>query len=167
MKKMFIREPLWFVIAMAIPVVTGLISAVLTKTAMVQYASFRKPPLSPPGWLFPVVWTILYLMMGLASYYIIMSDADGIQKADALFIYGLQLVFNFVWSILFFNYGSYLLAFAWLMVMWVLEIAAAVLFYRIMTGAGLLLIPYILWTAFAAYLNLATYIMSRTPAPLA
>ena len=166
MKRVLIREPLWFAIALAIPVITGLISGALTKTAMVQYASFRKPPLSPPGWLFPVVWTILYLMMGLASYFIITANKDGLLKADALLIYGLQLVLNFAWSIIFFNFGSYLLAFVWLMVMWVLEIVAAVLFYRIVRGAGLLLIPYILWTTFAAYLNLATYIMSRTPAPL-
>ena len=167
MKRILIREPLWFAVSLAIPVITGLISGALTKNAMVQYASFQKPPLSPPGWLFPVVWTILYLMMGLASYFIITAETDGMRNVTALFVYGLQLVFNFVWSIIFFNLGEYLFAFVWLMGMWVLEIVAAILFYRIIRGAGLLLIPYILWTTFAAYLNLATYIMSRTPAPLA
>ena len=166
MKRVLIREPFWFAIALAIPVVTGLVSGVLTKNAMIQYATFQKPPLSPPGWLFPVVWTVLYLVMGLASYFVITANADGIKKADALLFYGLQLCFNFVWSLIFFNFGQYLLSFVWLMILWVLEIVTAVLFYRIVRGAGLLLIPYILWTTFAAYLNLATYLMSRTPAPL-
>ena len=112
MKKLMIRDPVWFLICLILPVLVGAISGLLTKTAMVQYASFRKPPLSPPGWLFPVAWTILYLLMGYASYRIITADHAGmVPRLNAMTVYLLQLIFNFAWSVIFFNFGNYLVAF--------------------------------------------------------
>lgn len=152
--------------ALAIPLLVGWFSSFLTSDAMKQYQSFSKPLLSPPGWLFPVVWTILYLMMGLASYYVVTSATEKEERWKALAFYGGQLALNFFWSILFFHYQSYLLAFFWLIALWVTVLLTAIRFYRIHKLSGFLLIPYILWLTFAGYLNFAVYQLSQTPAPV-
>lgn len=158
-KRVGIR-PLMFVCALVIPLATGGLSSFLTSDAVTQYAMMEKPALSPPGILFPVVWTVLYLMMGIASYFIFISKADGMTRFNALYTYFGQLAMNFCWSIFFFNLGSYLFSFIWLLTMWVLIILCTLQFYRINRAAGLLMVPYLLWTTFAAYLNLAVYILS-------
>lgn len=157
MKKISI---LTLLIALFIPLVIGGISAALSSQGMATYGSMSKPPLSPPAWVFSVAWTILYIMMGLASYFIIVSEADNRDKAMALIIYGIQLAMNFMWSIMFFNWGYYLFAFMWLMIMWCIVILCAVRFYSINRGATYLFIPYIMWLTFAAYLNMGAYILS-------
>lgn len=146
-------------IAMFIPLLVGGISATISVQGMNMYAGMNKPPLSPPAWVFSVAWTILYLMMGLASYFIIVSENDG-GKVMAFALYAAQLAMNFMWSIIFFNMGNYLLAFVWLMIMWVVVIICAARFYSISRMATYLFIPYILWLTFAAYLNLGAYILS-------
>ncbi|MBQ0028599.1 MAG: tryptophan-rich sensory protein [Lachnospiraceae bacterium] len=157
MKKISI---LTLLIALFIPLVIGGISAALSSQGMATYGSMSKPPLSPPAWVFSVAWTILYIMMGLASYFIIVSEADNRDKAMALIIYGIQLAMNFMWSIMFFNWGYYLFAFMWLMIMWCIVILCAVRFYSINRVATYLFIPYIMWLTFAAYLNMGAYILS-------
>lgn len=157
MKKISI---LTLLIALFIPLVIGGISAALSSQGMATYGSMCKPPLSPPAWVFSVAWTILYIMMGLASYFIIVSEADNRDKAMALIIYGIQLAMNFMWSIMFFNWGYYLFAFMWLMIMWCIVILCAVRFYSINRVATYLFIPYIMWLTFAAYLNMGAYILS-------
>lgn len=153
-------------ITIAIPLCIGALSAMLTGDMMKEYFFLNKPPLSPPGWAFPIVWTVLYVMMGLASYLVITSGADRALIVKALVFYGIQLALNFFWSILFFNYSLYLWAFIELIAMWAAIIIATVLFFRASTSAGLLMIPYVLWSTFAAYLNFAVYKMSVTPMPL-
>ena len=153
-------------LAIAIPLCVGGISAMLTGDMMKEYFFLNKPPLSPPGWMFPVVWTILYVIMGLASYLVITSGADRTLIVKALLFYGIQLILNFFWSILFFNQSLFLLAFIELIAMWAVIIVTAVLFLRASPPAGLLMIPYILWSTFAAYLNFAVYKLSITPMPL-
>ena len=88
---------------LAIPLGVGVVSALLTRNSMEQFSSLRQPPLSPPGWLFPVVWTVLFILMGIASYLVIVSGHPARSKT-ALTVYGVQLAFNFLWSILFFNW---------------------------------------------------------------
>lgn len=149
------------IVSLFIPLVVGGISAALSAKGMATYGSMPKPPLSPPAWLFSVAWTILYLMMGLASYYIQASESSFHNTSMALAIYALQLVMNFMWSIIFFNWGNYLFAFIWLIIMWGLVIFCTVLFGRISRLAGCLMIPYILWLTFAAYLNMGAYVLSR------
>lgn len=144
---------------MAIPLLVGGLSALLTMSAMEDFAALNQPPLSPPGWLFPVVWTILYALMGVASYLVLTSGRPGRAKT-ALVVYGIQLFFNFLWSIVFFNFGAYLFAFFWLIALWLLIIFTTLLFYRINKAAGYLMIPYILWVTFAAYLNLGIYLLN-------
>lgn len=148
------------ILCLSVPLLTGALSAFLTRNAMEQFERLNKPPLSPPGWLFPVVWTILYLMMGAASYLVRRSGGPRRAVNEALTLYAVQLGFNFLWTVLFFNMGRYLFAFFWLAVMWVLILAAALRFYRLSKAAGYLMVPYLLWVAFAGYLNLGVYLMN-------
>lgn len=127
---------------------------------METFQSLNQPPLSPPGWLFPVVWTILFLCMGIASYLVYTSDAPKEQIRRSLIVYGVQLGFNFFWSILFFIFGLYLVSFFWLVLLWAMILVTLILFYRISKAAGYLLIPYLLWVTFAGYLNLAIYFLN-------
>ena len=158
MKKMSVGI---LILAMFVPLLIGAVSASLSAKGMVGYGEMAKPPLSPPAWLFSVAWTVLYLMMGLASYFIIVSEQNTRYKAIALIAYAVQLVMNFVWSIIFFNREAYLFAFVWLIVMWLIVIFCTVRFYSISKVASYLFIPYVVWLTFAAYLNMGAYILSR------
>ena len=140
------------IMCLLIPVVVGGVSSLLTSDAMSYFASVNKPPLAPPGWLFPIVWTILYLLMGFASYMLYISDSD--MGTNGLIIYGIQLIFNFCWSILFFRFEWYWIAAIWLLIMWALIICLIGISKKVSTVATLCLIPYLLWTTFAAYLNI-------------
>lgn len=159
-------RPGLLILALAIPLCIGGVSAMLTQDAMKIYHFVNKPALSPPGWLFPIVWTLLYLMMGLASYFVITSGADRGLIRKAMFFYGAQLVLNFAWSLLFFNYSLYLWSLIELLAMWLVIIVSTVHFFRADRRAGWLMIPYIAWVTFAAYLNFAIYRLSITPMPL-
>lgn len=109
--------------------------------------------------LFPVVWTVLYILMGIASY-LVLTSAKPNRSRSALLVYGVQLFFNFFWPILFFSLKLYLSAFFWLVLLWLLILVTTVLFYKIAKPAGLLLVPYLLWVAFAGYLNLGIYLLN-------
>lgn len=145
-------------ISILIPLAVGGLSAVVSMDAMSDFALINKPPLSPPAWVFPVAWTILYVLMGIASYIIWQSKDKG--RYLALKFYSAQLFFNFFWSYIFFNLQNYLFAFIWIIILWLLIIVTTVLFYRINKTAGYLLIPYLVWVTFAAYLNLAIYLIN-------
>lgn len=146
--------------AVLIPVLTGTLAALISKNAMKNFEKINQPPLSPPQWLFPVAWTILYILMGIASYLVFSSESTVLKKKDALLFYGVQLFFNFMWTIIFFNFGQYLFAFFWLCAMLVLIIITAVKFGKIDKRAVWLLIPYILWVTFAGYLNFGVYVLN-------
>lgn len=148
------------IIAIIIPILVGGFSAFLTAGDMKGYETMPHPPLSPPGWLFPIVWTILYAVMGIASYLVYASDAEPDYKRKTLLFYAAQLIMNMFWSTLFFTYGLYLLALVWLLIMWVLIIICAFRFYKINRAAGLMMTALFVWTTFAAYLNAGTYILS-------
>ena len=142
-----------------LPLLTGAVSGFLTRNGMREFMQMPQPALSPPSWAFPIVWTILYVMMGIASYEILLSETT--EKVSALSVYGTQLIFNFCWSLIFFCLKNYLLAFVWLIAMWGLILAATVKFWKIHRQAALLMVPYLLWTTFAAYLNFGVYAMNR------
>ena len=127
---------------------------------MAMFDLLTKPPLSPPGWLFPLVWTILYTLMGLASYLVFTSQKDRNEIKLALQIYTLQLAFNFFWTILFFNFELYFFAFFWLLALLALIILTTILFYKVSKPAAYLMIPYIIWVTFAAYLNLGIALLN-------
>ena len=139
--------------AIAIPLLVGGLSALLTMGSMDQFELLEKPPLSPPGWLFPVVWTVLYILMGVASYLVLEAEADTDSKTSAIVFYALQLVFNFFWSIFFFGMEAYTLSFVWLSVLLLLVVITAIKFSKVSLASGLMLIPYIAWIVFAGYLN--------------
>ena len=153
-------------LAIAVPLCGGFIISLFTRDAMSKFGSFNQPPLAPPAWLFPVAWTALYVLMGLSSYFIWKKGYDSRKAADksasktALIIYGIQLVFNFVWTPLFFSLGWYWPAFAWLLVMWALIIVLMMKAYRISRPAFWMLLPYIIWCTFAAYLNCGIAILN-------
>ena len=138
--------------------VIGGVSAFITMKGMPYYDMQRKPFFTPPNAVFPIVWTILYILMGIASCLVRASDKPN-QKA--LRVYALQLAVNFFWPILFFNLELYLVAFFWLVLLWVLVLVTTELFYGISKPAGLLMIPYLLWITFAGYLNLTIYLLNR------
>lgn len=147
-------------ICLAIPLAVGAVAALLTGGGMGQYSVMNQPPLSPPGWLFPVVWTILYLLMGYASYRVLTSGADEGQVNRALTLYGAQLAINFLWPLVFFGLQWYWAAFVVLIVLWILIYLTMRAFSEIDEWAGNLLLPYILWVTFAAYLNLGVALLN-------
>ena len=147
--------------ALALPLAVGGLAAFLTKEGMMMFNAMPKPPLTPPGWLFPAVWTALYLLMGYASYLVWVSEASPVRKERALTAYALSLAANFIWPLVFFGMELYLLAFIWLILLWLLSAAATLLFHYISEKAGKLMLPYMLWLSFAAYLNLGVWILNR------
>lgn len=146
------------VVCLLLPLAVGGLAAFLTRNSMDLFAMVKKPPLSPPGWLFPVVWTILYLLMGFASYLVLVAEKPG---RTAWKFYLAQLAFNFVWPILFFHLQMYLLSFVWLLLLWMLILVTILWFTRSSRLAGYLLIPYLLWVTFAGYLNVGIYILNQ------
>lgn len=148
-------------ICIAIPLIVGGISAFLTKNSMEVFELVTQPPLSPPAWLFPVVWTILYVLMGISSYLILTSDATQNEKDEAIRLYAIQLTVNFLWPTFFFNFGWYLFAFLWLILLWVLVFLMIREFYGINKLAAYINIPYIIWLTFAAYLNIGVWWLNR------
>ena len=148
-------------ISILIPLAVGGLSGYITKNASAQFQSMVQPPLAPPAWLFPVVWTFLFILMGIASY-LVWKDPHTTPdaKAAALRIYGIQLAVNFFWTVLFFNLGLYFAAFVWLLLLWGLILITFFRFRKISSTAGLLLLPYLLWVTFAGYLNLAIALLN-------
>ncbi len=143
-----------------LPLAAGGASAYLTRGNTGVYADLAKPPLAPPGWVFPVVWTALYIMMGATSYLVLESGNSPRSIRTSLGIYGLQLAVNFFWPVIFFTWRMYFFAFVWLVVLWFLAGLALLLFAYHSKTAGLLLLPYLLWITFAGYLNLAVALLN-------
>lgn len=147
-------------ISILLPIAVGVVSSYLTRDAQIMFSVINKPPLSPPGWLFPVVWTILYVLMGIASYIIYQHGKAREDVKTALSFYIVQLAFNFFWTIIFFHYESYLFAFIWLIVLWNLVLITIIKFNKISRVASYLMIPYLIWVTFAGYLNLGIYMLN-------
>ncbi|MBR6563689.1 MAG: tryptophan-rich sensory protein [Clostridia bacterium] len=148
------------IIALAIPLAVGFIASRLTMDGFTAFESVNKPFLSPPAWLFPVAWTLLYLLMGYASFRVYDSVAPCEKKRQALVLYAIQLGFNFVWPLIFFNLEEYFFAFVWIIALWVLIFLTEKRFESIDKIAGYLLIPYLVWVAFAAYLNFGIWLLN-------
>lgn len=150
------------IISVAIALLVGGLSALLTKNGMEEYQKVNQPPLSPPMIVFPIVWTILFTLMGISSAIIYEKGKyDDAEISSAIRIYGLNLIVNFFWSIIFFNLGAYLFAFIWLLLLLVIIILMIVEFYKISKIAALIQIPYLLWVAFAGYLNFMIYLLNK------
>ena len=152
------RKILPIIISIVIPLAVGGLAGFLTMNSMGFYETINKPPLAPPGFLFPIVWGILYTLMGISSYLVWREHSA--ESRMALYIYAVQLVLNFVWPLLFFNGRMFLLSFVWLLALLAIVIFMTVRFYNINKVAGLLQIPYILWLIFASYLNFAIFLIN-------
>ena len=146
-------------LCLAIPLAVGGLAALLSG-GMDSYKVLNQPPLSPPGWIFPIVWSILYLLMGYASYRILRADADKSDIKRALVFYALQLIVNFLWPLVFFGLQWYWAAFVLLIVLWVLIYLTMRIFGSLDDTAENLLIPYLLWVTFAGYLNLGVALLN-------
>lgn len=131
----------------------GVLANLLSGNTGQLYTSFIKPPLSPPGWLFAVVWPTLYLLMGIAAY-IIYQTPQTPDRKRATALYWIQLFINFLWPTIFFRFEWYWISFIVLLLLDVLVIMTMLSFYKIKKTAGYLLIPYLLWILFATYLNI-------------
>ncbi len=150
-----------YIISILISVGTGALSAFLTRGNMDIYEEIATPPLSPPSILFPIVWTILYVLMGISAAMIYTTPLKSAQKESALKTYAASLVVNFTWSLIFFNFRAYLLAFIWLLLLLVLIIKTIFAYLKITPLAAYLQIPYALWVAFAGYLNIGIWLLNR------
>ncbi len=154
------RKGKTLLICLALPLAVGLLASLLTLGGMREYGEMLKPPLSPPGWVFPATWTILYLLMGLASWLVLGVNASEDMKQMALSLYAVQLAANFLWPLVFFGLGRYTLALLWLAVLLILVLLTWRFFRRLDRRAGALLIPYVLWLCYALYLNLGAAILN-------
>lgn len=146
-----------YAIAILIPVALGAVVGLVISGSM-DYDSLNKPPLAPPSILFPIVWTILYVLMGV-SYG--MLSVKSLADTEATSVYAAQLAVNLLWPIFFFVLKWRLFSFIWIIALVILVITMVVRFYRRDKAAGLLQLPYLTWTVFASYLNLMAYLLNR------
>ena len=155
-KKHWKTYALWILIAEAV----GALSGYLSREGMQLYASvISKPPLSPPGILFPIVWVILYALMGFSAARIYLLPPST-ARSTGLNLYVAQLIINFFWSLIFFNAQAFGLAFLWLLLLWILVLAMILVFRKTDPVAAYLQIPYLIWLTFAAYLNAGVWYLS-------
>ena len=152
------NKTLAYIVSIAIALAVGVLSALLSMRGMRDFEQLRQPPLSPPGWLFPVVWTVLYILMGVSAARVYLADTA--DTGPALLIYGFQLIVNALWSPVFFTLGLRLVAFVWLLILIALVVVMIIRFKRVDVPAGDLQFPYLMWLLFAGYLNLAVFLLN-------
>lgn len=157
MKKKSLTDLLIFIVSAEL---VGVLSALLSGGFSKMYLSLERPPLSPPGWVFPVVWSILYALMGISAFLVYKSDANPSAVKKGLTAYIVQLILNFLWSIIFFRFEAFELALADLVLLLLTVIIMTVFFYRVSKAAAFINIPYILWLLFATYLNIGIIILN-------
>lgn len=144
-----------------IPLLAGGVASFLTMNAMDTFEKLNQPALSPPGWVFPVVWTILYTLMGISLYLVNESGGTESDKVNSRRLFYVQLAVNFLWPIFFFNFNWFLFSFIWLVFLWVLIVIMIKRFADVNKLAGYLNIPYLLWITFAGYLNFAIWMLNK------
>lgn len=155
------NKTLKLIIAVVVSELAGIIGTIFTVSAIpTWYATLAKPALNPPGWIFGPVWTMLYLLMGIAAFLVWNRGWDRKDVRGALAVFGLQLVLNAFWSIIFFGLHSPLWALIDIALMWLTIVWTMVLFYKVSKPAMWLLVPYILWVSFAVYLNYSIWILN-------
>ena len=148
-----------YIISLIISIGIGQISGFLTKNASKNFSSnFNQSALTPPDWVFPVVWVILFFLMGISATLVYESHCK--YKKYGLLIYGVQLIFNFLWSMFFFLGEQFVLSFGWLTILILMVVGMILLFYKCNKIAGYLQIPYLVWLCFAMYLNYIVVILN-------
>ena len=147
----------WIVLAQAVGGLSGWLTREGTK---VYQSSVAQPPLSPPPLVFPIVWGILFALMGIGAARVYLAPPSG-RRTRALAVFLLQLVFNFFWSIIFFNLQAFGFALLWLIALWGLILWMIFAFARVDQAAAVMQVPYLLWVTFAAYLNAGVWVLNR------
>lgn len=144
-----------------ITIITFVVGSFFSWFTMNNMDTFKEleKPVNVPAILFPIVWSILYLLMSISCYIITKSDDKG--KDKALIWYGIQLIINSLWSLIFFGFGAYLFAFIWIILLLITVVIMTTKFYNIDKRAAYINIPYILWVLFAGYLNFGIYLLNR------
>lgn len=169
---MKLQHVLKFIIALAVSELAGVIGSVFTSPAIAGwYAGIIKPPFNPPAWVFGPVWTTLFALMGMAAFLVWSSYAEASEDKQkgikiALSLFGIQLVLNALWSIIFFGLHSPGGALLEIIFLWLAILATIVTFAKISKPAAWLLVPYILWVSFAGYLNYSLWQLNRNQAPV-
>lgn len=138
----------------------GMLAGWLTREGTELYkTAIEKPPLSPPAIVFPIVWAILFALMGIGAARVWLAPKSR-ERSTALNLYIVQLAVNFFWSLIFFNAQAFGFAFFWLLLLWVLILLMIAAFRKVDPLAALLQIPYLIWVSFAAYLNLGVWLLN-------
>ena len=145
-------------LSLLIPLAVGGLSAFLTRNSMDIYGSLRLPLFAPPGWLFPVVWSILYLLMGWSCWLILRQERR--ERANAITLYAAQLVLNFLWPLFFFIGRQWFVSLLILLTLFLVVLAMVRAFYYLDRKAAFLQIPYCLWLSFALYLNWMIWLLN-------
>lgn len=159
MKRIKLNKTWVYVISIGAALIVGALSALASRNGMKEFAQLNQPALSPPGWLFPVVWTILYALMGVSAARVYLADTA--ETKPALYIYAAQLIVNALWTPIFFELELRLVAFIWIILLIGLVVTMISRFKRVDAPAGNLQFPYLIWLFFAAYLNLGVFILNR------
>lgn len=150
-----------YIFSILLSLTVGSLSALSTAGNMNIYDKINPPPLAPPGWLFAVVWTALFALMGVSAALIFTEKTkNNALKDTALFVYAVSLVLNFVWSIFFFNMQAFILSFIILIALWASILITIILYFKINKAAAWLQLPYLLWVTFAGYLNFAIILLN-------
>lgn len=154
------KKPKWMIYAGCIvgTLLLGFLSSFFVSAGM-DYKILQKPPLSPPGAVFPIAWSILYILMGI-SFALVLLAPGGRDKSAALKIYAVQLAVNLLWPFFFFTLGWYFFSFLWIVLLAVLVIAMLIIFYDISAKAALMNLPYLAWLLFAGYLNIGVFVLN-------
>lgn len=145
----------------AIPLGGGIVIALITRDSMEKYTQLNKSILTPPAIVFPIVWSILYILMGIAAYRIYMNNKDGKTDYDGYFYYLVQLLINFLWSIVFFNLRLYGISFFLIIILLILIIITTIKFFKVDNISGVAMIPYIIWVGFASYLTFYIWVFNE------
>lgn len=153
------KNRLMIAVMVVLPLLIGVGSAILTKQMSLEYEGLKLPALSPPAIVFPIAWTILYILMGIAAG-IIYTSEDSCYRFLGLMFHYMQLVFNFFWSLIFFNMKNYTFALIWIVLLWLVVLSMIVNFKQVSKTAAILNIPYLVWLTFAGYLNLMICILN-------
>lgn len=146
------------IISLLISLGIGGLSGIITSGSMDLYKYLVKPPLSPPGIVFIIVWSILYVLMGISAYKI--YESKNIGRDKALIVYITQLFLNFIWPILFFTLNYRFVSFIWILILFITILIMITKFYKINKLSAYLQLPYLFWVVFACYLNLGFYILN-------
>ncbi len=149
-----------FIVSLLIPLAVGGLSALITKDDMDIYKDVIRPPLSPPSIVFPIAWSILYILMGISFYLVWQKEDKYLDKTKAYLFFVSGLIFNFLWTPIFFSAKLYLMAFFILLFLLSSVILMIVSYYKISKPAAFLQIPYLLWLLFAGYLNMGIYLLN-------